>query len=363
MIVRKKTALLNCLLALIWVQPALAQGKTKIGVSIPLTGDAATYGTDNQKILRFANNVFAGEAYELIFADDKCSGAEAITIAHRFIDIDKINFVLGLPCSGALLAAAPVYDKAGVTVISTGASSPVVSSAGDYIFRTWPSDALFAAALAQYIAERHTRLGEITEETEYSRALSQAMAAEFNARQLSLIEQSYLPGTNDFRSLLLKLKTSSVDGLILNPQAERGLIALVKQLKEIRWDVPLYGNYFPSSSSFIAATKEIRPLSITFTDNPALVGVLGQDGEQLYETFKKQQGELASVDYYFVSTINAFIALHEAIKSGAPVKDYLYRTTFKGISGPFSFDQNGDIVGAKPMVKLFKDGNILPLSE
>ena len=96
----------------------------KIGVSVPLTGSAATLGTDIKNALTFANERYGNHEYELVFEDDKCSGKEAVTIAQKFVQIDKIHFVLGFPCSGALLSAAPVYEQNRVVVIAAAASSP-----------------------------------------------------------------------------------------------------------------------------------------------------------------------------------------------------------------------------------------------
>ena len=86
----------------------LPEEPIKIGVSLPLTGPASTYGVELKKVITFANKKLANNKYELIFEDDKCSPKEAVTVAHKFIDLDKLKYVTGFACSGATVAAAPM---------------------------------------------------------------------------------------------------------------------------------------------------------------------------------------------------------------------------------------------------------------
>jgi len=102
----------------------------KLGVSSALSGDAATYGLDIKDALLFANQKYGDGRYEFVFEDDRCSGRDAVSVAHKLIDIDKVDAVLGFACSGAALAALPIYEKAHIPVMVTTASSPKIRDAG-----------------------------------------------------------------------------------------------------------------------------------------------------------------------------------------------------------------------------------------
>ena len=106
--------------------------------------------------------------------DDKCNGKDAVSVAHKLINVDKVSVVLGMACSGAALAAAPLYQRAKVPVIASSASSPELSSAGDYIFRTTPSDLEAGRKLKAHVAQKHRRFAIVSEETEYAQGLKQA---------------------------------------------------------------------------------------------------------------------------------------------------------------------------------------------
>lgn len=143
------------ILAFSFVTITFAEPKIKIGVSTVLSGDAATYGIDMQNAILFANEKFGDGRYELIIEDDKCDPKTAVSIAQKFANLDKVDFVLGYVCSGAMLAAAPILERAKIPTIVGGASAAAIADTGEYIFRTAPSDRLLAIKIAGYIAAKH----------------------------------------------------------------------------------------------------------------------------------------------------------------------------------------------------------------
>ncbi|MEA5421178.1 ABC transporter substrate-binding protein [Spirulina sp. CCNP1310] len=66
----------------------------------------------------------------------------------------EILGVVGHYSSDSSLAAATVYEAGGLTMISPTSTSVELSTAGDYIFRTVPSDRFAGSALAQYQLNR-----------------------------------------------------------------------------------------------------------------------------------------------------------------------------------------------------------------
>jgi branched-chain amino acid transport system substrate-binding protein len=123
----------NLIFALFILEPAAAcgasevKGVIKIAVLAELTGDAATYGTDVKNGVLFANQKYGAGLFELIIEDTKCNGKEAANAAHKVVVIDKVKFVIGFGCSGALLSAAPILERAKVVVMGTAVR--------DYLYR------------------------------------------------------------------------------------------------------------------------------------------------------------------------------------------------------------------------------------
>ncbi|MBN8550238.1 MAG: ABC transporter substrate-binding protein [Deltaproteobacteria bacterium] len=346
--------LLSLAAACLLIPSVQAQEKIKIGVSTPLTGDAATYGVDTKNILQFANEKLAGNAYELVFEDDRCNGRDAVAVAHRLVDVVKVKYVLGFPCSGALLPSAPIYEKAKVLVIALGASAAAISNSGDYIFRTWPSDTLAVQKLYTYIASKHQRLGILSEETDYAQAFLKSLI-ELNADgKLQVDSESYVPSERDYRSMLLRLKAKGDQAFLLNSQTEGTAAAILKDFKAMKWDVPIYNGFLAASPAFLKLVGAMAN-GIVFPDYPPAQEAYGVEGNTLLSEFIAKYGKLNSVDMTFSTGIESFRALHEAIKSGEDARTFLYKTRFKGVFGEWYFDKNGDIQGLTPVLKVIEN--------
>jgi branched-chain amino acid transport system substrate-binding protein len=339
---------------------AAAEGrKPKIGVSVPLSGEAAFQGEDVKNAVMIANRELTNDAYQLVFEDDKCSGKEAVSAARKLVDTQQVRYVLGFPCSGALLPASAVYQQAGVVVISSVAMASAISQAGDCIFRTCPNNVGMARALFDYVSARHRRIGIISEETEYPQSLAREFMALARQTGLQVEAVSYLPDTVDFRSMLLRLKRGEIEALFVNPQAEPAFVRILKQMSEMNWKPQVYGNLYPSSPTFLKLAGGLAE-GVIFSDLPFVEGTLTEEGRRLYGKFLAKFGPPVSSDFSVVTTFAAFAALHEAIQSGQDVKEHLYRHKFGRVVESYSFDQNGDVVGIEPVMKRIRHGAALP---
>jgi branched-chain amino acid transport system substrate-binding protein len=342
--------------------PCAAYGQIKIGVSVPLTGEGASYGADVKNALEFASQQLGKGSYQLVIEDDKCDGREAATVARKLVDVEHVHYVLGLPCSSAVLASAPIYEKAKTIAISSAATATQISDAGDYIFRTCPSNAAAARVLYGYLAKHHQRFGLISEETEYPQSLVREFFAQPGAEKLIVASESYLPNTPDFRTILLRLRQVQIDTLFVNPQAEPALVRIIAQIKQLNWELPLYGNIYPGSATFLSLAGK-NAEGIIFSDFPFFHGAINSTGEKLYEKYERRYGKPQSSDFFFLTNYIAFGALDEAIKSGEDVKSYLYSHRFSNIVDDYSFDGKGDIVGIGMVLKKVVNGKVEPLEE
>lgn len=143
----KRFALLLCILTLSACQ-LYDREPIKIGYIGPLTGEASSYGIDTINGVKLAieevNEAggIKGRPVTLLIEDTRCIGIEAAGAARKLIHVDKVSAIIGGQCSGETLAAAPIAEQAQIPMISPVSSSPEVTSAGDFIFRVYPSDAL-----------------------------------------------------------------------------------------------------------------------------------------------------------------------------------------------------------------------------
>ncbi len=348
------------LLALILsISPGIADERLKIGVSVPLSGTAVAYGVDIKNALLFANRRLANNSYDLIIEDDRCSDRDAVQIAHKLVEVDKVNYVLGFGCSGTVLASAPVYERAKAVVIASGTGAPLITFAGDYIFRTKPSLTLAADLLAKDMASKFKKVGIISEETAYCKGLAEAVTKKATSLKVEVLNENFLSETEDFRTLLLKLRSRGVEAVFLNPQGESGMITLFKQFLALSWKIQIYGTFTPGSPVFLDAMKNSAN-GIIYADLAFNEDMLNTEGLALWRDFVKEFGKVNSADHYAALSMAAFSALHEALQSGknVDVKNYLYSHTFNQTVDGFSFDENGDVVSNKLsyVLKVIKEG-------
>jgi len=76
-----------------------------------------------------------GRRINLIVEDDQCDPKIAVSAIEKLINVDKVAVIIGPSCSSSVLAAAPIAEKTRTISMTTIASSPKITYAGDYIFR------------------------------------------------------------------------------------------------------------------------------------------------------------------------------------------------------------------------------------
>lgn len=346
-----------------WAATASAQDapeKVRIGVSTALTGEAATWGLDIQAVLRFANRKLARDKYDLVFEDDRCTAKDATTAAHKLVQIEKVPYVIGFACSNTILSAAGIYQQARVPVMVVSASSPRISTLGHGVFRSFPSDAGAAKRLCEHIKMKGLHsLAILSRQTDYSQDFRESFQKSCPPAAIAQPSEDYLPDDQDYRSALTLLRSKKPQGLFINSGWEEDFVRALKQARQIGWDVPVYGAYFPGSPALLKlAGKDAE--GIEFVDTPPVTEVLTPEGRTLYAEFTAEFGELRSNQALFLSTFEGFRALSQAIESGADVAEFLGTQKFSGIFGGYRFDAQGDITGIPFQIKKIQNGKPAP---
>lgn len=355
----------------------ISQNKIKIGVILPLTGDAQTYGLDIKDTILYATEKMAPNTYELVFQDDKCSARDGLTATQRVVQQDKVSFVIGFACSSSALGSAPVLNKNKIPSLVVFASSPRIADAGEYVFRIFPSDIYAAETLHKYLTEQQTKsatmpqnLAIVSVESDYAQDFKKSFLSFENKKKVfsNIITEDFLPDFTDFKSLFAKLKTKGVDALFLNPQVDSQLALMVKQLDELQWKPQLYSAYFPSSENMLKNYVNFMN-EIIFVDAPNNSAILTQEGVAALEEYK-QTHKFQGMDIVFPYAYEGVKVMHQAIQESLKknsndrsilspsIIEYFNKTTFDGIFGKYSFDKAGELVGGKFSVKTIKDGKV-----
>lgn len=73
-------------------------GTVKIGFIGQLSGDAAVYGEEAQRILNYRLaqiNAEKGTKFQIIWEDGKCSGGDAVNAFQKLTNIDGVKVIIG----------------------------------------------------------------------------------------------------------------------------------------------------------------------------------------------------------------------------------------------------------------------------
>ncbi|MDP2752894.1 MAG: ABC transporter substrate-binding protein, partial [Nitrospirota bacterium] len=132
----------------------------KIGASLPLTGEIASYGNRAKRGIEIAldeiNSVggINGKKVLVIFEDEKNDPKTAVSIITKFATVDKLPVVIGSAGSTVTLAMTPIANQNKVVLISPMSSSiKLTTESGPYFFRVCPADDAQAKILADWVFE------------------------------------------------------------------------------------------------------------------------------------------------------------------------------------------------------------------
>ncbi len=346
-----------------------SQKTIRIGYIGPLTGDAASYGSDTLNAVRIhvdeinAAGGIDGKMIELIAEDGRCNGADAASAAQKLVNVDNVIAIIGGQCSSETLAAAPIVEAAKIPMISPVSSSPDVTKAGDFIFRNYPSDAYKGKVLANILKQKgFTKIAILSENTDFCQGIRTTIAANLPTGAL-VFDEIVDPGTKDYRTLATRLKDLEFDALIINGQSDATNAEMTKQARELGIVQPFFGTDTADSATLLAQAGEAVE-GMTFINTSSRLGEGGPDS--FAAKFRAKFGEPKSNLSYATLAYDALGVLAETIgkigTDGVKIKDALdVLERYQGEAGTFSFDANGDVVGIGYAVKQFQSGAIVEL--
>ena len=184
------------------LQRQVGKPTVTIGVSVPTTGGNAQSG---EAILQGVNLAVSnvnraggvrGRRVLVLVRNDAQDRAQAVEAASRFVAQPEVLAVIGPVGSSATLAAADVYNSAGLSQVAPTATDDRVAQAGDYTFRMAPGNTPQGRALAR-LAQRSgfTRVPVYSNpKDEYSKSLAAAFVVEATSLGVSAPSFTYQPG-------------------------------------------------------------------------------------------------------------------------------------------------------------------------
>ena len=253
----------------------------KFGLTMPLTGSQALYGTDQVKAAQWAvadinaKGGVNGKKLEMILIDTQADPQLGINATKRLSSVDKVPIIL-TSWSAVVKAVAPIVNREKVLALSVGANSPEIATLGDYVYTTFPLADVDVSGLSQYT---YTTLGKKAAAVMY---INNDSGVEGAGIYKSVFEkaggkivafEAYDAKATDFTGALLKVKAANpeiihIQGLITDlPQ----VIAQMRQLGITQRVSTYAAGYNPKVIEQLGAAAEgliVTSLAPGVADNP-----------------------------------------------------------------------------------------------
>jgi branched-chain amino acid transport system substrate-binding protein len=325
----------------------------KIGVHTSLTGGLADYGFAAQGGIELAAMAFSGfevdgvtYEIELVIKDDKGEPAEAPIVAQQLVDEGVVG-VIGALTSGNTNAALPIYEDAGIPLISGSATNPdLTDGTFSNFFRTCLRDDLQGAALAEWAVEMAAAKVVIMDDRgDYAVGLGNIVQTELEAEGVEVLRQEGQEGDVDFSAQVANIQAFGPDAVIFTGyHREAGL--LFKQLTEAGVEATFMGGDGIKSDEIGAEAGGNENVEGAF----ATFGGFAQEGMPGYTTFADDfmadydvaAGPYAENNYDGLGALVAAIVEAQSF-DGMDIIDALHTVEYEGIQGTLTFDENGDV--------------------
>src|SRR3954468_14226154 len=351
---------------------AAAGAEVKIGHVAPLTGGIAHLGKDNENGARLAVEeanaagvklVGKDVKFVLVAEDDQADPKGGTTVAQKLVDA-KVVGVVGHLNSGTSIPASPIYNQAGIPVISGSATNPKLTEQGfKNQFRDVGRDDQQGPAIATYLAnERKPKLVAVVDDASaYGEGLANEVEKTLKAANIQILpREKGTNKTNDWKAVLTKLRGRNPDAVFYGGMTSTAA-PLVKQGRELGMKAVFsFGDGACEGEMVKLAGEATEGLLCSQAGIPVAAA-----SKKFLDAFKKRFN--ADPIIYAPFTYDATNVLIEAMKkadSADPAKylPELQKISFTGATGPISFDEKGDRKDAEMTIFTMKSGKIEPVA-
>jgi len=315
----------------------------KIGGLLSLTGSASQWGKNCKNGIDLAVEQLNAKnknkfQYKIIYQDTKAEAKTAISAFYK-LQSEKVKFIIGDVSSSVNLAIAPLADKEKIIVISPAATSPKLTNAGEYTFRTWNSDTEEAITMANYCKTNNIKnITLLLINNDYGIGLQNAFKEQLKNSNIK-IDKSIIfePNTKDFKSYLSKIDKKTQALYIIGYPNE--LQRLFKTIQEINIKQILLG----TSVFNDPLLKKIKLKNKILYSYPSKVknNTYNKFIQSYKRKYNNNPGIASDTAYDAMMIIDKVINRENYLKYMYSIKD------FEGASGTINFDKYGDV--HKPM--------------
>lgn len=337
----------------------------RLGAAGPWT---ERYGAMNRRGIELAlqhinaDGGVRGRPLEIVMRDDEGSGEKAARIASEFVKDKSILAIVGHVNSGAMVAAAKVYDGH-MPAVATTATSPDLTGVSPWVFRVISSDSTNGLDLARFSsALGHRRAVILYENNPYGRGLTQSFERNFTGQVLSADPISEA-GTQDFEPFVAYFKRVSPDVVFVAGTEQSGLALL----REVRRQG--FVSDFMGGDGWAGVVLDTALSEGAYVGAPFSAADPRPEAQQFVAAFRAKYG--LTPDGNAALGYDATMLLAQAIEARGPnrqaLRDWLASLTaeqaHRGVTGPIRFGPDGDPIGKGFVMTQLRRGTLVVVED
>jgi len=350
-------------LIVIFYKPAPRE-TIKIGVILPLSSGAATYGEQIKNGIDLAFGNISDSRVSLVYENSKCDPKESVSAYNKLVGIERVKIIIGDFCSSSTLSITPLAEKDHVILITPGAAAVKISDEGDYIFRNHVIMSQKTGALAEMASIKFRKVAIIYNGANdvfvESANIFKNIHTNTNNNEVVLIE-SFKTGDTDFKTQLFKIKSKEPEAIYIGSiMPETALI--VKQIKELNIGAQILTDDSVLDPNFLKVTESLSE-GIIFGTTKFDKESAPDFWESYNNLFKKEPTIFSAQGYDTLNILYSIIKKECPTGDSACIKDQLYKTKdYPGVSGKTTFNEKGDAI-KEVVLKTIKNGQFVPYNE
>lgn len=344
-----------CIVTMLLCTGAWAADEVRVGVVIPISGQAAMYGAYCKTGIELALKELAPDMtidlggkkvpLKILYEDNENKPEITANAYRKLIDQDEVCAIIGPESSSTALAGAPIAQSAGVPVVTIFPTNPKVTQVGDYIFRACFIDPFQGAVMAKYAYENlGARKAAVlyNNGNDFSKGLTEFFTKTFEQLGGKVVDVEAYGGSDirDFNAQFNNIKASDAEVLFMpNTYFESGL--QMHQARQAGIKLPLIGGDgwdTPDLVTISAGAEEGAAYSCAFSHESTT-----PQAKKFVDAYKAAYNDVPNSNAVLsYEAMNIVYRAIEAAKSidGAQIRDQIAATKLELPSGVIQFDED-----------------------
>jgi len=349
----------------------------KIGMGAPMLGDYAMFGIDISQGVSLAlaqDDGFEGWVYELVAEDTGGAPEGGAAVANKMVTDSSVVAIAGHIFSGSTDAAMPIYEKAGLPMMSPSATNPPLTQKGSAVFNRLAftdADQGKAAADLLFNSLGFTKLAVMHDGGSYGQGLADVVQQEFEALGGEVVAyEGITPGEADYVAPLSAVAAAGPEAVYFGGYAAEGIV-MMNQWSQAGLDgVVFFGCDGTFGVEFTEKTGANGNGAIAASLVPPDSDEKSAFDAAYSELFPTAAGELSAFTWSAFDTGGVLVAAIENVAfvengnlfvpRGALVQA-VRNTDFVGLTGVVKCDEIGECNASGPTFYRVEDGVWVPL--